>query len=152
MNWNWTGARPSAGGREHGIFCGYATTVTTPLWVAWRTGPGWKQRWSLVVGEWYAFLWGWGKVTCRAQASADLVRLPRHAPHTPHYLLRGRRYLQLLPPRRYLLAKSASPEHQLALSVPPCSCLNTYILRPRAYEKEVHVLPTGKVPTLPKVR
>lgn len=37
MNWNWTGARPSAGGREHGIFCGYATECHhTPLLDGWR--------------------------------------------------------------------------------------------------------------------
>lgn len=57
---------------------------TTTGWIAWSTArPGWKEvdSGSGTASGAYAFLWGWGIVTCRAQASADLVRLPRHAPH-----------------------------------------------------------------------
>lgn len=98
------------------------------------TGSGRVVRVSLGLGKSHVQ----GAGICR---SGEIAKT-----RTAHSALPPKRYLQLLPP------KSASPEHQLALSVPPCSCLNTYILRPRAYEKEVHVLPTGKVPTLPKVR
>lgn len=104
------------------------------------TGSGRVVRVSLGLGKSHVQ----GAGICR---SGEIAKT-----RTAHSALPPKRYLQLLPHRRYLLAKSASPEHQLALSVPPCSCLNTYILRPRAYEKEIHVLPTGKVPTLPKVR
>lgn len=101
------------------------------------TGSGRVVRVSLGLGKSHVQ----GAGICR---SGEIAKT-RTAHSALPYLLRGIS-------SSYLLAKSASPEHQLALSVPPCSCLNTYILRPRAYEKEVHVLPTGKVPTLPKVR